>query len=712
MKILRLLPVMPFIFLMTACMNSGAPCSVKTNFQTSSAWREEIDVRSDGVMVYGTGKNFEDRVHSWREKGYDVQFMTGIAWGGYQDYFTGEWDGKMHLDEAQVREKGDTIWHGRMVPYIVPTDNFVRYMEQEHIRRVIDSGITDIVLEEPEFWADAGYSDAFKKEWSEYYGFDWKPQHESPDNTYLSNKLKYHLYYDAIDKVCTFAKEYGRQKGLDIKCYIATHSLVNYTKWKIVSPEASLASLDCIDGYIAQVWTGTARSPYYFNGARKEMVFETAFLEYGCMESMTSPTGRKVYFLSDPIEDGVRDWDDYKRNYQATFTAELMYPDIADFEVMPWPERIYMGKYRTDPDSDEWTTIPRHYSTQVQLMVNALNKMPASANKVSGSRGISVLMANSMMFQRFPEHASFSDPECSNFSGLCFPFLKRGIPVQVVHMENLGFRKALSGTKVLLMSYSDMKPMDPVSHSNLAEWVRKGGIIVYCSRDDDPFQYAPEWWNSGDNGYLSPSDHLFELMGIEAQASDGIYCYGKGKVCIIRQNPKEFAMTRGGDGKLVETVGSLYGKGLEFKNSFYLERGMYDIASVMTESTGDEPLRITGKLIDLYDHNLPVIDEKVLRPGEQTLLIDVNRIKGRRPRVLASASREYDECVGNRTYSFTCKSPSGTSNVMRVFLPEKPESVTIDGIESISGTDWDSTTSTALLRFDNSPEGVDVIISW
>ena len=53
----------------------------------------------------------------------------------------------------------------------------------------------------------AGYSEAFKREWKEYYGFEWRPQHESPENTYLSNKLKYHLNYRALNECFTYAKE-------------------------------------------------------------------------------------------------------------------------------------------------------------------------------------------------------------------------------------------------------------------------------------------------------------------------------------------------------------------------------------------------------------------------------------------------------------------------------------------------------------------------
>jgi hypothetical protein len=141
----------------------------KTTFQTSGNWKPVTDIRSDVAIVYGTDNRgnvtFEERVQSWRDRGYTVHFMTGIAWGNYQDYFTGKWDGEWHLDEGQVTRNGDTIWHDRMVPYIVPSANFIKYMKEKHIRRVIDAGIDAIYLEEPEFWARAGYSESFKREW-------------------------------------------------------------------------------------------------------------------------------------------------------------------------------------------------------------------------------------------------------------------------------------------------------------------------------------------------------------------------------------------------------------------------------------------------------------------------------------------------------------------------------------------------------------------
>lgn len=691
----------------------------KTSFQTSEPWKPETDVRADATMVYGTvdrpGMSFEQRVQTWRNRGYLVQFMTGVAWGEYQDYFLGKWDGiDTHLEEGQRDRDGNEIAHGYMIPYIVPTESFIRYMQETQIKRVIDAGITSIYLEEPEFWMRAGYSDAFKKEWQNYYRFPWRPQHESPENTYLSNKLKYHLYYNALDKIFSFAKEYGKSKGLDIKCYVPTHSLINYTSWQIVSPEASLASLDCVDGYIAQVWTGTSREPNYYNGVKKERVFENAFLEYGCMKSMTAPLNRRTYFLTDPIEDRARDWQDYKRNYQATFAAQLMYPDVDTYEVMPWPDRIYQGLYEVS-GTNRKERISRDYSTQMQVMINSLNDIRTSDERISGTHGIGVLMANSMMFQRFPNHNGYDDPQFSSFYGQTLPLLKRGIPVELVHMENTPFKETFNDLQVLVMSYSNMKPMKPEYHTYLADWVKKGGVLIYCGEDIDPYQTVLEWWNTEGNQYDAPSEHLFEQMGMQRKPEDGTYRCGKGKVIVIREDPKHFVLQADNDKKYIETVASAYThrtkKDIEYKNNFVVERGPYLVASVLDESVSDVPLTLSGLFIDLFDKDLPVLTQKRIFPGEQGYLYNVEKVKSKKKaKVLCGASRIYDERQTKKCYSFVAKSPLHTTNVSRVLLPAKPVRVEVDGMNV--QPEWDERSRTILLRFENNPDGVNVRIEW
>ena len=716
------------IISLTACMWSyGQQPREKTTFQTGAQWKPVTDVRADAVMCYGTNDRrrmtFEERVASWRERGYVTHFMTGIAWGDYQDYFTGRWDGKWHLDEGQKTMRGDTIWHGRMVPYIVPTENYMKYFKERHIKRVVDAGIDAIFLEEPEFLARSGYSEAFKREWQDYYGFPWRPQHESAENTYLSNKLKYHLYYRALGDAFTYAKDYGRQRGMNVRCYVPTHSLLNYAQWAIVSPEASLASMDCVDGYIAQVWTGTSREPNFYQGRQRERVFETALLEYGCMESMTRPTGRKMFFLTDPIEDRAKDWDDYKRNYQATFAAQLMYPSVSDYEIMPWPDRIYEGLYRVSKDSEERAHIPQFYSTQMQVMIGTLNSMPKSNNTVSGSQGVAVLMANSLMFQRSPRKVEgYDDPQLSNFYGEALPLVKRGVPVSIVHLENVAYPDTWKGVKVLLMSYSNMKPLDPEAHKHIAAWVKAGGRLIYSGRDDDAFQRVQEWWNKNGNSYGAPSEHLFQLMGMPEKAAEGEYKYGKGKVYVIRKDPKEFALKAGGDAELMDIVRKSYGR-LEEKNSFLLQRGPYVIAAVVDESeAGDAPLQLKGDYIDLFSHELSYTSAPVVEPGTQAYLYDLRKVSDRRrPHIIASASRIYDEeHPSANEYRFMAKGPKNTKNIVCILLPRKSKGDIEVGCTSSNGSgnlSWEmkslnvSSKTGEIMRLlwistDNDPDGV------
>ena len=684
------------LLVLGACA-SPAPEAVKTTFQTSQGWRPTLDNRADAVMVYGVGANLEERLASWRERGYRTHFMTGIAWGGYRDYFTGEWDGRPHLDEGQVNARGDTLWHGRMIPYIVPTENYLTYFKERHVRRVIDAGVDHLFLEEPEFWSAAGYSDAFKREWEAYYGIPWQDQRDSPEAAYRSQKLKYHLYYRALDQAFTYAKEYGRSLGREIKCYVPTHSLVNYTQWQIVSPEASLASLPCVDGYIAQVWTGTSRVTNYFNGVRKERVFETAFLEYGCMASMTAPTGRELWFLTDPIEDGVRDWEDYKRNYQATFTAQLLYPQVDRYEIMPWPERIYERLYPLSPGSAEKSRIPAPYASMMQVMTNALQQMPKAP---ATPAKVSVLMANSLMFQR--------DSTLSDFFGLALPLLKRGMPVGITHLENLAYPKALEGVELLLMSYANMKPLDPEAHQELADWVLHGGHLLYSATDSDPYQQVPEWWNSDGNAFAAPADHLFAQLGLPAGAPAGVYPCGNGTLTVLRQDPADYVLAPGGEQALLSAVEAAIGP-ISITNTLELKRGPYRIVAVLDESPDTRPHEVEGCLIDLYDPALPVVTRREIPAGTQALFYDVRKAD-KAPCILAAASRAYQEKRSRRSYSYVCKGPADTYNITRILLPAQPSALTLDGEKA--AYDWDPASSTVFLRFPNSPDGVTVRVSW
>jgi hypothetical protein len=245
--------------------------------------------------------------------------------------------------------------------------------------------------------------------------------------------------------------------------------------------------------------------------------------------------------------------------------------------------------------------------------------------------------------------------------------------------------------------------------------------LIYYGRDNDPFQQVKEWWNSKGLTYNAPSAHLFELLGIRNAAAGHAYECGKGKLLLVRQDPKELVLKPQQDSSFLQLVKQAYEQEaqagpLETKNFFYLERGPYNIASVMDESVSPEPLRIKGPLIDLFDPELPVLSEKIVRPGEQAYLYDPARVKNKQqPKVLCAASRVYKEQTTPHTYTFLTRSPSNTQNVMRILLPAKPARIVITAPNSQPqelALNWDEPTHTTLLKFENASEGVKVAITF
>ena len=140
--------------------------------------------------------------------------------------------------------------------------------------------------------------------------------------------------------------------------------------------------------------------------------------------------------------------------------------------------------------------------------------------------------------------------------------------------------------------------------------------------------------------------------------------------------------------------------------------------SALDESVSDTPYIMKGRLIDLFDPEMPVLEQKVVNPGEQAFLLNMARIADPdRPQVLCGAARVYEEKVKGTSYEFVAKSPVHTTNVMRVLLPEAPKSVTITDAKGNELTQnassvWDEESHTSLLKFENSPEGVRVAYKW
>lgn len=703
----------------------------RTCFQTGQAWSENGNLRSDVAIVYGIDPGLPDRIRTWRDRGYRIHVMTGVSWGHYQDYLYGRFDGVNHEDEAQTDRNGKKISHGGDVYYMSPGANFGKFLCLG-VQRALDAGAEAIHLEEPEFWVRGGYSEGFKREWKSYYGEDWQPPHASADAQWRASKLKYHLYRRALQQVFDHVQAFNRSTGKNVRCYVPTHSLINYAHWRIVSPESSLAQLQGCDGYIAQVWTGTSRTPNRYRGVLQERTFETAFLEYGAMQNLVRATGRTVWYLNDPIEDDPkRDWDDYRRNWESTLVASLLQPEVWRFEVAPWPERVFGGRYPAGHPNPQ--PIPPAYAAEVQTVCNSLNYLDQpNWSWDSGTPGLGVVIGDSLMFQR--GDPSPSDPHLSHFYGLALPLLKRGLPVIPVQLENLPLPNAFKDLNVLLLSYHGLKPLSPEVHPPIASWVKAGGVLLVCDDDSDPYARVRDWWNSGSRSYPTPRHHLFEALGLEPEASpasasepakiptpsDSWIPVGRGFVRWLRANPASLAADNAGDlqvARLAREAVERSGRTWHETAHLLLRRGPYVIAAGLDESITAPPKSVPGRFVNLFDPDLNLRIDPVLSAGDRWFLLDVatpGLAPGTNPPVVLASSFKALPLPASSSpgrAAFAVEGVARTPAIGLLRLPGPPKRLTLAD-QPLSPLRYSEMDQLCWIRFENSSAPRTLVVEY
>lgn len=694
--------------------------------------------------------------------------------GEYQDYLDGKWDGRKHWDEGQVERSGKDVIHNPTVPYMVPTVSFSEYLT-ERMKIAVDMGVEAIHVEEPEFWDRSGYSEAFKREYEIYYKEPWRPQHEDLDVQYKSARLKAYLYSRAIDRVSAALKEYAKVVyNRDLRFYVPTHSLLNYTQWKIMSPEAALINIPTVDGYIAQIWTGTSREANVYEGVYKERTFETAYLEYGVMQELVKGTGRRMWFLNDPIEDlPSYTWENYEYNYRKTAAASLLHPHIWHYEICPWPHRVFDGRYprfqpniakkdETSYETDQSRPIPGSYSTLLSGMFQLFGDMEQKEFYFEGAGdSVGICMSDSGLFQRtFPDgivngrklgdrfamakHKNTGNPvdeeaaealmkeiredesllldfiqsdAFPQFYGMSLPLLKYGLPVRPVQLDNVRrFAGYLDTLKVLILSYEYIKPEAPDINTAVLSWVMNGGTLLYIGDGSDPFHRIDSWWRK--SGYENPARHLFRLAGMEETPEDGVYPAGNGKIVVWNMVPAKICLSRELAQeyryKVKDALESL-GLSWEFRNDLTLHRGPYIISAVMDESVTDEKKVWEGLFADLGENDYPVITHKEIGPDETALLFDFNTIREDAFRVIGTSARVLDAQTDDGGFQLKLKTADKIRAFTRVRLPQKASAalaVDEQGQHVPMEVNWDDASRTLLLCYDSHSEEVTVTGRW
>lgn len=692
----------------------------RTYILAGNPYDDRIDVHSDAVIIYGH-LNYQQRAKQWKNRQYSTLFMTGLTSGSYDDYLSGKFDGEKHYNERQQNADG-TRWERNPSLYqLTPTKAFIEYLKSI-LKTAIDHGAEAIILAEPEYAVETGYSSAFKEAWRSFYEQPWQDPWSSVQNRYMSGHLKLNLFLYTIDKLFSYAKKYAESRRQPIDCIVAIQSLISYTHWGIVSPHSQLLDLPHCDGILAMVSTNTARTPNIFQGLRKERTFETALLEYGAFVNLIKGADTKLIFMHDPMEDYLEHtWEDYKQNYEATVTASLMYPDVFRYLTTPWPKRIFTGQYsREGGRLDKRKPIPAEYATEILVMNNTLQNL--RQQKVTwdvNCSNIGILISDSMLLQR--GGPSSSDQDLSFFYGLALPLLKCGILPQPLPLEHSAFPGFLDNIQILIMSYIAMKPMRPDYHAILAEWVKAGNIIIYVDDFKDPYNKVMDWWNSGMHQYSSPAEHLFELLGLGRNPDfDDVYFVGRGRVILRQANPADFAQSVEKQDEFMELIKHsthFLGRGwtrFRPQNYIRLRRGAYLIAAVFDEAKSLKPLRLRGRLINLFDPELTYSRKFILQPGEQGFFINLSWLNRRVAGIIASASSIRQLSRKKGLFAFTSIGPTNTQCITKVLIPKKPKSIQVQKANQPypCKINYERFRKVLTLQYENDVDGIKIAIRY
>ena len=462
-----------------------SPSRPYTVFQSGHAPAPQLEVQTDAVFAYTSAI---EAIQGWKQRAYTVWTMGGMRDG--KTYLT------QHPGEAQTDSAGNPITIGESI-YYSPTPGRIA-AERAYYETALANGSEGVCPEEPEYFARAGYEPAFRTAWQQTLKRPWQDPASSISARWQAGQLMAQMETNQIAQLLqpvADARPAARRM-------VAIHSPLHYALAGIVSPHYAITSLPAVQDVIGQVWTGTARMPIRYVGLRKDWTFSLAYLEYSSLYHLMRGTGKRLWFLADPLEDDPnRTLADYKTHYEQTLAASLLFPEVDSYEVMPWPERIYGH-------------VPAEYATEINTVVAALQDMhnqPAAAGNAVSAANIGVLVSDSIQWQREPPDASDLD----GLSGLAMPLLQRGVPVQVISLDRAADPGYLRPFKALLLSYDYQKPLNARGQAALAQWVRDGGCLLYAGGSDTYNALPESWWQQANLD--GPQFDLWRQLGMTLQ---------------------------------------------------------------------------------------------------------------------------------------------------------------------------------------------------
>jgi len=716
----------------------------KTVFQTNVAYDPRVAIAVDAVIVHRHAAEARELIDSWQQAGFQVGRMFFADSDAGNRYWTGKWDGREHPGDVERDRDGRVVKCAGVRPYMLPTEGWIRFLEENTIRS-LDAGAAAILPEEPLAHVYTGYESAFRPIWQRRYGIPWRGQHEDAEARWLTAQLKNELYVELEHRLALKTKTYARTHGRDIGFILPIHSLYSNVAAQLVAPLGTSLPIEGVDGYIGQIWTGPVNWALGHYDAPDKPFFASAYVLYDYFTQLTAETDRKLWLLVDPVEDNPNHtWAEFAEWYRHCVTAMLMMEDVESYEIMPWPDRIFLPGYGTGGG----TPAPQDYRITILSITQVLQEIPRGGVRAgpdvipatadapdtarpstvhNGPRGrIGVAVADTLMWQRH------DGPWLQGTYGMLLPLVKRGFDVSSCILERAGEQAYMSRFSTIVLAYEDFKPLNPAWNEHLATWVRQGGRLIVLDAQPTELDRCPNmWWRKA--GFDSPQEHLLSLLASPDTASLS-WRVGQGRVRRLDIQPRQLGRLPEPTRRYVAAVAaeaSSTGPG-----NRVTWRSPYVIAHAGTRSL----VLDDGPFVDVFDADLPVIRRVVLPPGHSGVYKSIApAMSGPAPQVLHATHRLVQvqtrpshgqdappTTAGAVSSSavrttprpkppglrFTIRGPAGTPAVTRVYLGSlrTPQITATDAAGRSLDVDLkhDRTTRTVQIRFPNDPQGVTV----
>ena len=615
----------------------------KTFFQTGREYDPRLDIPVDAVVVHPHNilPHEPDKMEdSWGGRGVPVGRMFFADSDDLNEYWKRDAAGACLSGDVELKKDGSPMLCSGMRPYMVPSDEWIAYLRDRKVQPSLDNQVAAILPEEPLGHTHAGHAESIKTLYKEEYGCEWSDPAESPEVHYRIARLKALLYNQLENELCAVTKKHAKQTGSPVDFVVPIHSLFGNKANHLTAPLGLSLKNSDFDGYIGQVWTGPVRWCMEAYSSADASFFTMAFTLYDYFVQLVSGTGKKLWLLVDPVDDDPHhSWADFRSWYQQCTVAMLLMREVNSYEVMPWPERIFLPVSFTpgiDDPADNPT--PPDYFTLVLSITQALQEMPEGGEWIGGVQdvGLGIAVADSAMWQPNDEYA------LQGLFGLRIPLLERGILAQNFVMERTGDPVYADRFKVIVLSYEDWNPYDESMHEQLARWVRCGGTLIVLGKGGDA------------------QDALLDKLACSDGSCD--WCYGRGRVLCHEASPKSFA--NGTDFEAIyKPLLEKTGIQVERCDGFSMRRGDYVIAHALNED-----LQMQGTFVDVFSPDLEVCEDGVVSAGTSGLFKCFDPAAA--PSVIHSTCGLMEQGFEDGTLCFSIRGPQETDFTVRVSMGE------------------------------------------